>query len=439
MTRLRSSALLVLVLTVLAVTAACAGTGSKGSVSLLGTESDQFEELLDAFEAQTGIEVSYRSTRALDQVLLADVQNGTPPDVAALSSPGDLGRYARQGYLEPLDEVIGSQVLSEYSTQWQKLARAGLDELYAVPVEVNLKSIVWFNKTSWPQPVPQTLDQLIALRSTAAGGRSTWCMGLGSGAASGWPGTDWIEDILLQRFGEQVYQRWAAGELPWNSPEVAEAWATWGEIVTDPAQVRGGTTAALLTQFGDAGRLMFENSPEGCLLEHQGSFMMRIYQGYEGEPQPGIDFEFVEFQNLDEASPDDSGRSSMVAADMVVMFNNTPQSRQLVQFLASEEAQRLLPKGDRLSAHKNVRPDAYDNDVSQRISAVLIGSERLCFDASDMMPVTMRNAFYRAVQEYLSDPAQLNALLINLDNTQESVRKTLPKEQWLTNSCGQEQ
>jgi alpha-glucoside transport system substrate-binding protein len=291
---------------------------------------------------------------------------------------------------------------------------------------------VWFNKKSVPPQVPKTLEQLIALRSTAADGPSTWCMGLGSGAASGWPGTDWIEDILLQRFGSKIYGQWAAGELPWDSSQVAEAWKIWGEIVTDPRQVRGGPKGALLTHFGDAGRPMFEDSPGGCLLEHQASFMARFYQGYEGNPQPDIDFDFVEFQNLGGTLPDEPGRSSMVAADMVVMFNNTPQSRQLVQFLASEEAQRLLPDERRFSAHKNVRPDVYHNDVSRRIADILTGSETLCFDASDMMPATMRNAFTRAVQEYLSDPGQLDAMLKNLQKVQDE----LPKKRWRTVACG---
>ncbi|MGH4014795.1 MAG: ABC transporter substrate-binding protein [Pseudonocardiaceae bacterium] len=414
---------------------ACASTGSKGSVSLIGTEGNQFEALVDAFEKKTGIQVEYKATRAQDQVLLADVQNGTPPDVAALSSPGELAWYKRQGYLQPLGDVIGAQEWSRYSPQWQELARAGLDELYAVPAEVNLKSMVWFNKKSWPQPVPETLEQLIARSPTAAGERSTWCMGLSSGVTSGWPGTDWIEDILLQRSGARVYQQWAAGAdaQPWNSPLMAETWAIWGAAVTGPGQVRGGTKAALLTAFEDAGRPMFGDSPGGCLLEHQASFMTRDYQDYDNAPQPGTDFDFVEFENLDGTPPAAPERSWIVAADMVVMFNRTPQAEQLVQFLASEEAQRLLPGEGRFSAHQNVRPDAYPNDVSRRIADVLTGSETLCFDASDIMPATMRNAFYRATQEYLSDGAQLGALLENL----QKVRDGLPRERWLTVSCGQ--
>lgn len=431
MTRLRSSVLLVLVLMVLAIVGACADTASKGSVSLLGTESDQFEKLREAFEEKTGIKVFYRATRAQDQVLLADVQNGTPPDVAALSSPGELAWYKLHGYLQSLDGVVDDSVWHEYGSQWQTLAQAGLDELYAVPVEVNLKSLVWYNTNRPPEPIPQTLEELVRLQPPVGSG-SIWCMGMGSGAASGWPGTDWIEDILLQRSGVEVYQRWVAGMLPWDALEVREAWEIWGEIVASADDVHGGPTAALLTSFDDAGRPMFTNSP-GCLLEHQGSFMPGFYRNYEGEPQPKT-FDFFEFPSLDGKQPDAVGRSREVAADMVVMFNNTPQAKELIQFLMSKEAQQLLPGEDSFSA-STVLPKNYPDPVDQRIADALIGKDTLCFDASDMMPATMRNAFHRAVLEYLSDPGQLNALLGNLDN----IRERLPEERWLTVSCGREQ
>ena len=35
-----------------------------------------------------------------------------------------------------------------------------------------------------------------------------WCVGIESGAASGWPGTDWIEDIVLRQAGPDSYNQW---------------------------------------------------------------------------------------------------------------------------------------------------------------------------------------------------------------------------------------
>jgi len=88
-----------------------------------------------------------------------------------------------------------------------------------------------------PRQVPRTFEELTALsRDIAAGGATPWCMGVSAQSTSGWPGTDWIENILLHQSGLDVYQEWATGRLPWTSPQVRQAWTTWGQVVADPGQ-----------------------------------------------------------------------------------------------------------------------------------------------------------------------------------------------------------
>src|SRR4051812_44051783 len=102
-------------------------------------------------------------------------------------------------------------------------------------------------------------------RTTAAGQPGQWCLGMGSGATSGWPGTDWIEDILLQRSGWQKYDQWARGQLAWDSEPVREAWQTWKDKVgagKDPHLVE----RALETDYPDASAFAAKGQ---CSLEHQ--------------------------------------------------------------------------------------------------------------------------------------------------------------------------
>jgi alpha-glucoside transport system substrate-binding protein len=430
MTRSRLPTLLVLpvIIAVIAGLAGCAGSTDAGRVSILGSwsgaEKDQFHHALDAFTRQTGIQVDYIGSPAVAQVLQSDVQEGTPPDIAVLPSPGDLVRYRAE--LTPLDDIVGDNWTGGYSPQWQRLAKAGMDKLYAVPVQANVKGLVWFNRAHPPQPVPTSFDELMTLsRTVAAGGGTPWCIGVSAQSTSGWPGTDWIEDILLHQSGTEVYQQWVAGTLPWTSPQVRQAWTTWGAVVTGPGQVRGGPKAALLTEFGDAARPMFADPP-GCMMEHQASFMSGFYAGYDGNPRRDTDFDFfLPFGNA-EAQP------RAVSADLAGVFNDTPQARALIKFLVSKEAQRQWPAANAFSASTAVQPTEYGDQVARRIAAELTGTAPLCFDGSDLMPATMRGVFNRAVLEYLSDPARLDILLGQLDK----IRAELPGDQWLTVACG---
>jgi alpha-glucoside transport system substrate-binding protein len=434
-TRRRVTALFIAAMLTNTILAACSTPGSAGPVSVIGPwtgngiggDEYNFRQVLAAFTKKTGVKVEYQGTRALTEVLLSDIQKGATPDIAILSSLGELGQYQHNDKLHKLDDVIAPQQ-NTYSKQWLELQKLGTDNLYGVVVKANLKSIIWFNP-HLPHPAIQTWDQLVAMGETIAKtGGTPWCLGMGATPIPAWPGTDWIEDILLHQFGTDSYQQWASGTLPWTSSQVRKAWEDWGRITATV-----GSRSALLTDWRDAGRPMFTNPP-GCFLHHQPSFIMSSYQEYDGAPKPGTDFDFFPFPNFGSQPAGSAGRAFEVSADIAGMFNNTTQAQQLIKYLATDTAQEIWPHiGGAFSVNMNVKLNVYPDDVSKNIAKELITADALCYDAADLMPATMRNAFYRAVLEYLSDPTQLDQLLDELDG----VRQGIAREEWLNIPCGQ--
>lgn len=419
----------------------CAGTDPKGSVTVLGpwldtgpgSEGYAFKQVLSAFTDGTGIRVNYQETRALSQVLLSSVPGGAAPDIAMLSSPADLAKYARTGKLHPLDGVLDAGQRNTFAGPWLLPTRvAGVEHIYTVPIKANLTSLIWFNPARGPQPAPSTWEELLAYsNSAAARGTAPWCMGMGDAPGSGWPGVDLIDDIFLHQFGPELLRRWSRGDLPWTSDEIRRAWTLWGDFAADPRFVHGGPRAALLTDFKDSGRSLFTDPP-GCLLEHQGSFIMGFYRQYQGlphSPKPGTDFDFFPFP---ESGP---GRTWLLSVDLAGMFNDTPQARELLRFLATEGAQRIwpgIPGGAAFTVDKRVDPAVYGDDrISKRIAEVFRSSDTLCFHGADIMPAAMRTAYDRAVLEYLSNPGQLDQLLRRLDQ----IRTGIPREEWLDLPC----
>jgi alpha-glucoside transport system substrate-binding protein len=426
----RAKALLAAALLALGMVPACSTTTTTLTVlgPWTGAEEQDFRAVLDAFAGQHHLKYTYQGTRAVNQVLLADVQKGQPPDVAVLSGPGELARYARSG---DLLKITGALQLpdSEYSSQWRALLTLGTTDLYAVPVKADLKSIVWFDPSVSPSPKPRTWDELIAYtRDAAARGTSPWCLGMEAFSTSGWPGTDWIEDILLHQSGPQVYQSWAAGTLPWTSPEVRRAWAAWGELLDQPGAVLGGRSAALLTYFGDAAKPMFEDPPR-CLLEHQASFAPGSYPK---SLRPGQDFDFFPFPEWNPAATP----AYEASVNLAGLFTHNAQASELMAYLAGQQAQAIWPSrhdGSAFSVNQRVLADGvYRDPVSQRIARTLASGGSLCLDASDVMPAEMADAFFRGVLEYLGDPTRLDAVLDGL----EKVRTGLPEEERLNVPCG---
>lgn len=422
----RATLRLLLVLTLLAASASCLGDSSARRVLSILTpwtadaEKNSFQAVLTAFEAKTGITVRASPTRAPEQVLRTGVQKGEPPDLAVLANPGALRSYAQQGELVPLDrfqdKALGSGLVdllkSDYGP-WYRLAEAGTGAPYAVVVKASVKSLIWYAPQRLAAQPPGSWDDLVGLgQSMARRGETPWCLAMADPPNSGWPGTDWIEDILLHQSGADTYTAWVDGRLAWSSPQVSEAWQTWGRTVTAQGAIHGGPLTALLTSYGEGAYPLF-TEPPGCYLEH-GAPVTPDPAAPTG-PVPGKDYDFVLFPEL-RPMPTPAYE---VSGDLVAMFRDSPEAEQFMAFLASPQAQRIWPDRQPESAFSANRSVATrtvpTGSVARRINELLASPATLCFDASDSMPSTMAAAFNHAVLDYLNDPTRLPAILTGLD------------------------
>ncbi|GGO19323.1 ABC transporter substrate-binding protein [Micromonospora parathelypteridis] len=420
--------------------------------SWTGEEEAEFTRVLDKFEAAFGIRTRYQGHRDVSQVLQVGIERGRPPDVAILPRLNDLQRYVNAGQLAPLKGDFTTDPAA--APQLIKLARkVGADgnpvggELpYAVTVATHLKSVVWYDPAELAklgENPPQTWEELVSQTQRIAGGQQTpWCLGMSAPPVSGWPGTDWIEDILLHDFGEDVYEQWTHGDLPWTSAQVKDAWETWGDLL----RVAAGETAraSLYTTFQMAGKGLFPrekpaepSAKRGCHLDHQGSFVIRDYLEHLGRlaGQTSATSPVPSFTFFPTPPPvGQTGNSSLqeVSDDVAAMFRDTDPARKLMSYLASEQAQEARRAETRggVAFSRRTTATEYQDPVTKAVAGRL-RTGTLCWDGSDLLPAAMATAFERAVLVYLEAPERLDILLIEL----EKVRGALSKAEWMDLQC----
>ncbi|MEU6551284.1 ABC transporter substrate-binding protein [Streptomyces sp. NPDC046915] len=383
--------------------------GREPTVTLLANwtlgDAKKFEDaVLVPFEKRHHIHVDYQGSSAESQVLSADVEAGTPPDVVVLTGPGELASYYRQGKLKRIDGLIPKD---GFGTSWTPTFDGGV---YWFPLKADLKSIVW-------SPRSMSDEQ----RADAARQPRQWCLGMGSGATSGWPGTDWIEDILLQQAGWRTYQRWALGQLSWNSKEVKKAWNTWhGLVGAGDEKVVG---RALVTSYRDASARAARKPPQ-CSLEHQASFVGTEDAWKDGKGKYGP------------SSPLLTGKAGSgsweVSGDLVALLHETPQTRELIRYLASAEAQQAWSSVETgFSVNNEVDVNTYKGAQRRLLAATLLDRGAVhCFDASDAMPPSVRDAFAQATIDFLARPDRLDSLLRDLEALRKKGGLT-----WLSSVC----
>ncbi len=347
-------------------------------------ESTRFEAACRVFEDRTGIDVVYTPSREFESLIFVRVEGGDPPDIAALPQPGLMHRFAAKKQIIPLWPEAVALVTRNYVPAWKELGSyQGIP--YGIFHRVNIKSLVWYPRKAWAKAgyhPPQTWRAMQALaQKMIADGRTPWTIGIRSGGATGWPATDWVEDIMLRTAGPMVYDQWIRHEIPFDDPAVKKALAIMSEIWLDPKMVYGGPMGILTTSFGDAPKVMFDNPPKAW-MHRQGNFITAFFPKH---IQDHLEEE-VGFFGLPPIDPR-WGMPLLVGGDQYVMFNDRPEVHMFMEFLATGESGRAWARaGGALFAHQDQDLDAYPDRLSRAQAEMLLKAEIFRFDASDMMP-----------------------------------------------------
>lgn len=413
------SLLLIILIVVFFINASSSKNKGSGSVSILavagGVEIDTLNAMFKAFEEKYGIKVELETTRDIDAILTTRVEAGNPPDIAALPNPGNMITFGKAGKLVDVKKLLDmNQIKKDYAQGWLDLGTVD-GKLVGVFYKSAIKGLIWYNpkqlKAIGINSIPKTWDEMMDVsKKIIEKGKAPFAVGVESGAASGWVGTDWIENIFVRLHGAKKYQDWQNGKLAWTSKEVKEAWQYFGKIVANEKMIYGGKQYALSTAFGDAHAPLFSNNP-GAFFHHQASFIQSFIQKAFPNLKPVEDFAFFGFPSI---NPKYS-KAVESAGDVLVVFNNTPQSKALLNFLASKEAQTYWAKIGNLVPNKNVPLSAFPDELTRNAAEILSKAEMVVFDAGDMMPGDVNMAFFSAVVSYIQDPSKLDSILANLD------------------------
>ncbi|MFE3149238.1 carbohydrate ABC transporter substrate-binding protein [Streptomyces sp. NPDC059218] len=411
---MRAPARAVLLLLCLALAAAGCGLAAPGGgdeqprVTILGPWTDDQEKQFKAVLDTLGTPYTYQGTAASREVLLAAVQAGNPPDIAILPGVGDLVEYAAERRLHPLG---AKGAAAKYGRPWQPEAR-GIEADLWVPLKTDLKSIVWYREDRPPPARPAPL--------------ASWCIGMGDDGASGWPGSDWIEDLILQTAGPVLYERWATGALKWTDAPVVNAWSLWAGLLAQDPEADGRSMRRDHRGRPGGHGLLFEG---GCDLEHQGSFARSFYGTRSAQAA------FTDSAPLLPSGPTIKGRE--VSADFAALFSGSAPARDLLTRLTSRPAQEEWGRRAGVFSPDSDVP-ARKGTVEKQISGRLTDQRvPLCLDASDVMPAAVRDAFYEAVLLTMAHPgAPVRDRLDDVQRVQNAQPAHTPR---LTGVCSRPQ
>ncbi|WP_417308245.1 ABC transporter substrate-binding protein [Devosia sp.] len=358
-----------------------------------GGDQEMFESVLAYFEDATGIDVEYGSSENYEQQAQIDAAAGSSANVTILPQPGLLADMASKGYLVPLGEDMQARVESEHAAGSSFVSLGtyadedGNETFYAIPYKSDLKSLVWYSPDNFADAgydVPETYEDLKALtEQMVADGNTPWCIGLGSGGATGWPATDWVEDIMLRMYPAEDYDAWVSNELKFNDPKVVAAIEEFGWFAKDDDKVAGGTAAVGTTDFRESPLGLFSVPPQ-CFMHHQASFIPSFFP--EGT-ELGVDADFFYFPS---SSEKDLGNPVLGAGTLATITNDSDTARAFIDFLMNPISNEIwMSQSGFLSTMKAASTDTYANDTLKGEGEILLNATTFRFDGSDLMPAAV--------------------------------------------------
>jgi len=401
------------------------GGENTGKVVLLSAgepeETDAYQKIFDELiNAKTDYNIEVVSAGDFEQQFQIQAEGGTL-DVAAVPQPGAIPALAEKGQIVSL-ETMGFNIDDLNALLGESFVALGEynGQHYGLPTNINLKSMVWYPKTAFDAAgykVPTTWDELIALSDQiVADGSTPWCVGFESGGATGWPATDWMEDIMLRTAGASVYDQWVKHEIPFNDPAVKKAGEVFGQIMFTDGYVLGGAENTPDIAFGDAPGPMFENPPK-CWLHRQASFINSFFPE---TAKAGVDYDWFPLPPIDQEGTLYAGELSVVGTN-----GNRPEVIDFLKRFIAQDVQCAMggvQASSRISPNVEVGESCYANEILAKASGILTdalktGTGR--FDASDLMPAEVGSgSFWTEMVNYVKNgPDYLDTALKNIEDS----------------------
>ena len=416
-----------------AATPTATGTAAApiGDVDVLGIwgaeELTKFEAMVAPWQAQTGGRMNFTGTRDITAVLTTRVEGGNPPDVAIPAEVGLFQQFARDGRLIPLSECgLDDMIRDQYPQAFIDLGTVD-GELYGFFMKADTKATIWYNPQFFEEHGYQPLsadssfddlirlsDDILADKNAGVHGAAPWSIGVESGGASGWPGTDWIQQILINEAGVEVYDGVVSGEIPFTDERVRSAWEQFGRIaLTEGYTVQGGAQGINATNFQNSAYPPFESPPTAAMV-YLGGFAAGFIADQFPEAVPGEDYAFFPFP----------GGAVTGGANIVYAFNNDPSTCSFLEWLASADAQRIwVESGGFTSVNEEVDLESYPDEVSRAQAEQLLEADVFRFDLDDAIGGALQQAFFQGVTQYLANPNDLDGILSNIEAARQQTAR----------------
>ncbi len=385
-----------------------------------GAEAQAFGAVIKAYnKVVPGVKVTYKPVGDnLPTVVSTAVAGGNPPDMADIAQPGFVAQLVAKKALKPIT-YARKVLLANFSGAWISLGTFQ-KKIYGLVFKASNKSTVWYNVSAFKNAgvkAPATWTQFTKNAGTI---KSSGVPPYSIGGADGWTLTDLFENIYLRQAGPARYALLTLHKIKWTDASVTAALNTMAQVIGTSANMAGGTSGAVQTDFPTSVNNVWQSPPKAAIVI-EGDFVPGTATV---KSSPGTGYGEFPFPSIN-----NSPASVEIGGDTIVAFRDNPAIESFVKFLGTPAAAAAwAAKGGFATGNKNMPSSVYPNATTRATASAIAKAKYVAFDMSDQQPAsfgaTVGQGEWGLFQDFLRNPKDVKGIQSKLESAAAAAWKS---------------
>jgi multiple sugar transport system substrate-binding protein len=379
------------------------------NVSARGNQRSTWQDAFDQFKKANpdiDLKVTYITEEAY-KVQMSGWLATDPPDVVSWHDGERMAYYAQRGLLEDLSPDWSK---NGWSQQYASVKEASTfkGKQYAAPLGYDAYGFFYrkdlFEKAGIKSE-PKTWDEFLEANKKL---KAIGVAPIAVAARDSWTLAAWFDYLNLRINGNAFHQQLMAGEIPYTDPRVKKVYATWKTLIDDHYFIDNA--------------LSYDLDSIAPFLVNGKASMMLMGTFFSASIPPSIKAQtgFFRFPVIDANVPmAEDGPVNVLL--IPAKAKNKADARKLLAFMEQPKINAELAKGwgQLPSNSQSAEPEDAISKVGFQTLANTKGGIAQFYDRD--MQKEMADEGMKAMQQFYSDPSQLDSVLAHLEATRKRI------------------
>ena len=378
-------------------------------------EQQYFVEELNIIADELGIKIKYEPVSDAETFIIDNPNSSS--SIAIIPNPQGVVNLAERKLIYSLDDVLvdNNSIFNLYPNHLISIV-SHEDSIYGGWTRLFPNSLIWYDISKFEQH-NVTFDSFETLlkdtKKIADKGISPWCANSESSASTGWIQTNWMEDVLLTKYGPKVYDKWSKLQINASNVKIFLSIKHIEDFIFYDNHIYNGPDSIINKEFRNLPKVLLDDSTE-CFMSWSGHYFRYFI------PE---DYQYLKDFAVTNVPKINFENSVVGIGDNIVLTKDNELSKKVISKILSKnfgEIWSSYQDTEFISANQNFNQQIINNELTKYEYSIVhdaLQKDLFRYDASEIMARSIgSNLLWELFEEYIREgPQNLVKLLNQLD------------------------